>query len=805
MSAGPACVRACRLMQYAEQEKLTIAIDESVVEALSDPTRVTMTRGAVQLKGLSAAAKVYSIGMLEDMSISRVCAVNHWDVHLAVHCDLREKLRTTLISKRDLVSGTAVLLVPPKSGKKYLALTSIIESPMSPLVHVAMRDGSILDLFSTIADWFSHIECDNALRDMARLLLADVQRERLFPATQRAVQLLQHTIEKGHQTMIVIHRGQFIDEGTVRFIADACEAMFQCGSQKPGRLIFVICVTPLYQGCSASFINYILSQQPHASAHVAFDIPPCNGARDYASLSSLVSTYDVHPNDPTIPTVMLKSGWTVGLLHLVIKEIVSCTKTFLEKLKQGQATLDDAITVSLFNDGLAYVTERGCELVSNKTFRQIQPRVLDAAKQYVDVLPSHLQMFLKIVASCTTERHAISQHVVQCVAQALMPETTTDSLNQDFELLKRLLLLVDCDIDGVKSIQCPLPTVREVALELMAPRLRRLICKTAVKHIAAPTADDEAQGGQNKIRHHLHVALLEALAEDSRGCAKSVRQAWRLVVDEPDASNRRDLEHEVAVFVEHHASVVTPEQVAVDGKVPGRRAYRLPEIHVTPATPLQRLVRLASRGPLALASLGSYMTVLIVGKNATPSLKPYVGKVTVDDYMKHVFRFERLVRLGSVDDFGGYSEEKQARDRLWAEQLVADGPMSHEVAQSTSTYMEEVAATRRQRILEWSKRVVTLPFALPAPQTRSSQVDALCRAAEYVMELPEETDAAAMTIRRALVVLAVQNWTTSLPGLTVARLRDAWQRKLISDDEVRCIILQLVYEVSTIESPVQDA
>eukprot|EP00760_Papus_ankaliazontas_P023899 PhM_4_TR2101/c2_g1_i1/m.6482 len=78
---GAACVRACRLMQYAETEKLDVAFDASLVDTLSEYSFVRLYRDDVRVKGSDAPVSVFKLRQcvfITDSQLNSICGLTRF-------------------------------------------------------------------------------------------------------------------------------------------------------------------------------------------------------------------------------------------------------------------------------------------------------------------------------------------------------------------------------------------------------------------------------------------------------------------------------------------------------------------------------------------------------------------------------------------------------------------------------------------------------------------------------------------------------------------------------------------------------
>ena len=80
---GPPAVRAARLMQFALQTEVEVAIDQSVYNDPIAPTRMSLLNSNVTLKGCTAPVAVYTIAQASHSTAFRVLETVHGKITLS--------------------------------------------------------------------------------------------------------------------------------------------------------------------------------------------------------------------------------------------------------------------------------------------------------------------------------------------------------------------------------------------------------------------------------------------------------------------------------------------------------------------------------------------------------------------------------------------------------------------------------------------------------------------------------------------------------------------------------------------------
>eukprot|EP00759_Apiculatamorpha_spiralis_P049454 PhF_6_TR44256/c0_g1_i1/m.68115 len=167
---GWACVRACRLMQYAVKVGIPAALDQSVVESLRDRMSVRVYSSEVYLKGTQEPVTVFikqENRSKDDMSLL-------WTV--GEYCEMlfveeRDRIRDVIMDPR---RGPCAILVSGHmgSGKKTFIASALRDTGYACFRHVMEVGHVALDVYQSIAIWFSYHENEAVRREAQRLRIA---------------------------------------------------------------------------------------------------------------------------------------------------------------------------------------------------------------------------------------------------------------------------------------------------------------------------------------------------------------------------------------------------------------------------------------------------------------------------------------------------------------------------------------------------------------------------------------------------------------------------------------------------------
>jgi class 3 adenylate cyclase len=210
---GPPAVRAARLMQYAEQNGIQVAIDSSVYFDYSATAKLELLCDNVPLKGSPEPCQVYGLSNAKVFSAFRILETIHGRCHDTVVHEIKDVISK---SKRSVV----VVKGPIQSGKKIVCQRAAGLADFVPYLH-RCEDGhhGLLQLALTIATWFLY--CGSAsLKESAKAVLDLMGSGRLSRAHDACVQLVNDALEEGISACFLVDRIQFIDPFSMSLIRE---------------------------------------------------------------------------------------------------------------------------------------------------------------------------------------------------------------------------------------------------------------------------------------------------------------------------------------------------------------------------------------------------------------------------------------------------------------------------------------------------------------------------------------------------------------------------------------------------------
>ena len=209
---GPPAVRAARLMQYALENDLEVAVDESVFAVPAAASRLEIIDSSVELKGSKNPVSVYSMTGASVQSAFHVLGTEYGNVHNGVVHAIRsfvcDRSRSAVV-----VSGI------PYSGKKIVCQRAAGKADFVPFLHVSDQNYGLLQLARSMATWYKYSDIDD-VRYLADSVIAHMEQSRWSCAHDECIRLVNLAVQEGLRACFVVDRVQFLDEFSISLMRE---------------------------------------------------------------------------------------------------------------------------------------------------------------------------------------------------------------------------------------------------------------------------------------------------------------------------------------------------------------------------------------------------------------------------------------------------------------------------------------------------------------------------------------------------------------------------------------------------------
>eukprot|EP00760_Papus_ankaliazontas_P027057 PhM_4_TR3127/c0_g1_i1/m.69635 len=251
---GPACVRACRLMQHAKQINRDVVLDTSIYDEATNRSELVKL-DPISIKGSDDPVPVFSL-KLDGGARSSVTIFPTTLPHIsfnilcpAVHSQLISTLCDVLRRRDDLSSWDStepVFVNTPQQGKKLppclITLTGgpgcgkysvcqnalrQVQSGLVPIVHTAGHDRRHieLDVLNTIAMWLgANFQRNPEIKSRSTRVQEALRRTQLHIAYKLSLEMLEIAMGfEGFRLALIVRCGQFLDCQSISFLRGLAE------------------------------------------------------------------------------------------------------------------------------------------------------------------------------------------------------------------------------------------------------------------------------------------------------------------------------------------------------------------------------------------------------------------------------------------------------------------------------------------------------------------------------------------------------------------------------------------------------
>lgn len=830
---GWACVRACRMMQYAEKEGITAAIDQTVTEAVKDKSVLSMYCPEVTLKGAPEPVPAFTLSDTSTANIGAICAINEYcsKVYEDERVDLVEAIidqtaRVGTTPSRDMTASPrsqgidessasapargragkvrsalanqlcsgAVVVGFCQAGKKTLILSALASDPsFVPLMHRTVRGSPRLHLCNTIAAWFSYSPIAE-LRTAADRLHKAYSQGHLAHSLELAVTLLIDAVKRGAKTAVIVDRAQYLDDASLRLVGVLLrhlspEANPDC-SGYPGRILFFFVLTPQLGGQSVGKISSLLE--------VNLPVLRLSGVGS-AAASAMHQGFSMYNlQDHAAEAVCRAVSGMPGSVMPVMQWIGP--RAFKSYMMFRRGAIPESECFAYVTSDLRCSWDVFCLQLLRAKSREINPDLMHRLAQFCDVLHPRQQTLLKVVACLDVNEYAVPCDVAAEIAVGFLRSVTRDMMLRHLDTLKELMLVDFVEAPATTGERpprkCRLATrsLRELILETLTPAQVAGVSNRALHEL-----EKARYVSDGNVHYHLVVAQLAHRAQQQQKAESFLQVAWKFA--STDA-----LKRDVMYAIEDCS--VTATDIAVGGVVPAFPAFTVFPKSGAAAMELEQAKNFEP--PLVLGPLGGHVARLaphfllmqarVVHKVDTHSIpwipppfepEPYLALIDIFESVTPLYRDEATKTSTTAD------EEREMIQR-WAMDCADQGVIDANVKQFMQ-YTDAVVRPRARRVTRFAASIKDLVVTwAPAADGEDAEVVAAreqrraALLAAFQLLRPVDNDGPADTpslVRHALMALAVRSWSSPYPYMTVAKLRDSWLFGWISPVELKAIVL----------------
>eukprot|EP00760_Papus_ankaliazontas_P028320 PhM_4_TR363/c0_g1_i1/m.16300 len=461
---GAACVRACRLMQFAELEGIDVAFDTSLVDTLSEYSFVRLYRDDVCVKGSDDPVCVFALRQchgMSDLQLNSLCGLTHFAFKVREH--ERTWIRRNVLESAQ-TRHACLIVGGTRFGKKYLAL-SALHGTAFVSVKVTIQpspSNSPMSMCRPIFEWFAFSTL-RAVRDVAQRGVEACRRQQMSRAAVLFRALITTSLSHGLHVAIIVDRAENLTDDTMKIITDALTtpgADDADTTSLSGRWYWMICLRPAYDGCSEHDVKRCLPNGEMPMLHLG-PLSVQEIRATFESWASMRLSYEAGV------FYRFASGGSPG----VFRDVISYYSQFsYRRYKQlffgGKQFCDatDAELASLFSfvlQGMIYLQYPGMHLYTDIHIRTARPQLAEALQREVDVVPPTHLVVLKLLAVANFDGLSCPRSIVQAlfapttgfVSVARIDDDEEDNVSQELadilDLLVALRFIVP--VSGLES------------------------------------------------------------------------------------------------------------------------------------------------------------------------------------------------------------------------------------------------------------------------------------------------------------------------------------------------------------------
>lgn len=660
---GPACVRACRLMQHGVANGVNVVLDESVQDAATDLSQFVKVPQAIQLKGSPTPVSIFVLSE-ETREVTAGLLSLGW-TNATLHKDEREQLLTKLLQTK-IQRGVALVSGPIGAGKKTSVLITLEKSQFAHIAHFCTPTQRPLAVLSTVAQWFKSYP-NPALSKLGRDLCKSLLDSKLTMSLNLFHQIVDEVVLQGRKFCYIVAYATLLDSASLNLIRSVVGSRPTVGE---GRFVFCLTAYPLHRVRSPDELLKLFERQASENRRLSERID--NPGQLQTEIPHVKFSY---PKDPTTFAVAFAGvsffqltdrsanilfEATGGCL-LFVKPILDSLGSLSFSLHGEQNTFDGSKYLFGTVDGTIHVPTAGEDYFMREiNWPKVAPLATSRFTELYDVLSPRLQLILRVVASLSTTTGSANPYHVFKVMEKLNSKVTSELILGDIRELVELEILKDVDTDG-GEVCFAVPAMVDVLMGLLTPDQDRMLKRQAFK-LTLEYADGEGQDEippEHKPIFFSFVARLAKGAGDMRAYKKYLSLSWDLCLSVPDNNELLTrMEERLSTENRRNPDFCNTELFKNASKKPLLEKYVSKSLHIDkPAMPhLMKFFATQFQPPMALGAIsGEYQkmgwwaicqwleTTKEPGREFLPAEQIPFLRVDLDKYFAALKTFESIV------------------------------------------------------------------------------------------------------------------------------------------------------------------
>lgn len=524
---GPPPVRAARLMQYALERNLEVAIDQSVYEDPMAATKLELLQPAIELKGTTETVPVYKLSRSNSHAAFRVLETVHgkslqchkiafFSSFLGrVHCQKVEEVCQRL--RQGDARVAVVVAGAPLAGKKIVCQRAAGKADLVPYLHLSDQSSGFLQLAKTIATWFTYVE-EASVYQLANDVLRHLEKGQLSRTHDKCVELIELSLSLGLRSCFLVDRIQFLDEFSLSLIRESLQyksreqrsrpslshgsrsngLSYQSGPSNRGKVVFLCVHVSLYQWKPAS---HVVKDITRSQTAIKIPIIEIGEAPSEELRTMFRDLSDMEVEDRWIDAYSEASGNIAGYFIQRAAAVRTISSKLWKEGKKPYAETTEALVLHI-PPGLVRLNKKlPVRLVSVDTAMRFS--------QVYDELPALYQTAVKVLAMGTACYFKLPRSILLEVLDDLIAQGV-DLVEFDIVLreLKEMYLIRIERENGKDALGFENPALADVALDVSTPVQIEKIGKALIDRLE-PILDTDFRisfivaGLYNKVRNDL--------------------------------------------------------------------------------------------------------------------------------------------------------------------------------------------------------------------------------------------------------------------------------------------------------------